>query len=177
MTVLPAHPLLPCLTRRLYALAAGAGLALLAASASVTPPAALELALGLLLGWRLAAAAHRRVHAQLSRERDEQIAALTRQVLTDPLTGLPNRALVLDRLRAAAARAVRSGTGFGVLYLDLDGFKAVNDRLGHAAGDDLLAAVALRLRDAVRADDTAGRMSGEELARWGCSCPVASDLA
>ena len=161
MTVLPAHPVLPPPARRPSLLAAGAGVVLLASTASVTPVAAVVLALGLLLGWRLAAAAHARVHAQLARERDEQIAALTRQVLTDPLTGLANRALVLDRLRAAA-RAVRSGTGFGVLYLDLDGFKAVNDRFGHAVGDDLLAAVANRLRDAVRTDDTAGRMSGDE---------------
>ena len=80
----------------------------------------------------------------------------------DTLTGLPNRALLADRLSQEMARARRGGNPFAVLLFDLDGFKAVNDTWGHAAGDRVLAAVAERARKCVRASDTVGRLGGDE---------------
>ncbi|HXF78495.1 MAG TPA: GGDEF domain-containing protein [Usitatibacter sp.] len=80
----------------------------------------------------------------------------------DTVTGLPNRALLADRLSQELARARRAGDGFAVLLFDLDGFKAVNDTWGHAAGDRVLAAVAERARKCVRASDTVGRLGGDE---------------
>jgi len=78
------------------------------------------------------------------------------------VTGLPNRALLADRLAQEAARARRASTGFAVLLLDLDGFKEVNDTWGHAAGDRVLAIVAERARKCMRASDTVGRLGGDE---------------
>jgi diguanylate cyclase (GGDEF)-like protein/PAS domain S-box-containing protein len=80
----------------------------------------------------------------------------------DVLTGLPNRTLLLERLRRALVRARRRGTGVGLIYCDLDGFKAVNDRFGHAAGDAALVEVARRLEAAVRESDTVARVGGDE---------------
>jgi len=80
----------------------------------------------------------------------------------DPLTALPNRALFFDRLEGAVARARREERRFALLFIDLDGFKAVNDRYGHDAGDYLLFEIARRLRAAIRDSDTAGRMGGDE---------------
>ena len=81
----------------------------------------------------------------------------------DSLTELPNRRLFTDRLNGAITRAT-SGSACALLCLDLDGFKDVNDRLGHAAGDVLLKNVAMRLKDSIRSDDTAARLGGDEFA-------------
>lgn len=82
----------------------------------------------------------------------------------DPLTGLPNRAMFEDRLDQALLRAERQGQGFALLYMDLDGFKPINDQCGHAAGDTMLRHVAERLLDSVRKSDTVARIGGDEFA-------------
>ncbi|SHF82254.1 putative bifunctional diguanylate cyclase/phosphodiesterase [Geodermatophilus nigrescens] len=90
--------------------------------------------------------------------------ALAHSVLHDGLTGLANRTLFADRVGQALRRTVRGGGSAAVVSVDVDGFKAVNDGLGHAAGDALLREVAARLRAAVRADDTVARIGGDEFA-------------
>lgn len=80
----------------------------------------------------------------------------------DALTGLPNRSLLADRLRMAIANSRRTGGGFSVLALDLDGFKKVNDALGHPIGDALLRVAAMRLADSMRDVDTLARVGGDE---------------
>jgi len=93
----------------------------------------------------------------------EKTRELSHQALHDTLTGLPNRALVLDRAEQLLARtARRPGTLSGALFIDIDGFKHVNDNLGHAAGDQLLKIVGERLQLAVRDHDTVGRLGGDE---------------
>jgi diguanylate cyclase (GGDEF)-like protein len=82
--------------------------------------------------------------------------------LRDTLTGLPNRALLLDRAEVALHDLTRTGRGLSILFLDLDGFKQVNDTFGHEAGDALLIEVARRLREGVRGVDTVARLGGDE---------------
>lgn len=152
----------------------------------------LTLALASFLGWRLARPLHRiralsrsiaegRVNTHLvvpselyevselaedlERMRArlvEQRAQLEHLALHDPLTGLANRALLEDRLRAAVVKARRERQPFALLLLDLDRFKEINDTLGHEAGDALLREVAARLRRSLRETDTAARLGGDE---------------
>jgi diguanylate cyclase (GGDEF)-like protein len=93
------------------------------------------------------------------RAAEEQIAYLAYH---DSLTGLPNRALLQEHLDLALARARRQGEAVGLLYLDLDGFKLVNDSLGHPAGDELLCHVTMRLSERRRGMDLLARQGGDE---------------
>jgi diguanylate cyclase (GGDEF)-like protein/PAS domain S-box-containing protein len=104
------------------------------------------------------------VTEQRRRERDldEAAAAADHRAAHDPLTGLPNRAVLLDRLRRAIATHRRHHRLAGLLYLDVDGLKAVNDGHGHAAGDALLVEVAHRLTESLREGDLCARLGGDE---------------
>jgi diguanylate cyclase (GGDEF)-like protein/PAS domain S-box-containing protein len=95
-------------------------------------------------------------------ERKHMEQELSEQALHDSLTGLPNRAFLADRLRHGLAEARRLGTSLGVVFLDVDHFKVINDSLGHTSGDDLLRHAADRITGAIRADDTAARFGGDE---------------
>jgi diguanylate cyclase (GGDEF)-like protein len=132
---------------------ASAGLVVLLAAVAAPPPAlpaafVVPASLGVLLALR----------ARLERERD----AMRRFALRDPLTGLANRRALDERLGYEIARHTRHGEHFAVVALDLDGFKAVNDRFGHDAGDELLCDAAHALVGAVRAQDTVVRLGGDE---------------
>ena len=96
--------------------------------------------------------------------RKENEERVWRQANFDFLTGLPNRSNFINRLTDTVTRARREGGGFAVLFLDLDGFKEVNDTLGHAAGDLLLQEVGGRLLSGIRASDTVARLAGDEFA-------------
>jgi diguanylate cyclase (GGDEF)-like protein len=85
-----------------------------------------------------------------------------RRSLHDQVTGLPNRALLRDRLEHALAQAKRNSLSLSLLFIDLDDFKRVNDSHGHEVGDKVLRTIAERLQSSVRADDTVGRQGGDE---------------
>src|SRR5262249_33466665 len=89
-------------------------------------------------------------------------ATLSRQALHDALTSLPNRVLLMDRLGETLARTRRHRRMCAVMYIDLDRFKTVNDKLGHAGGDQLLIAASHRIRETVRESDTLARVGGDE---------------
>jgi diguanylate cyclase (GGDEF)-like protein/PAS domain S-box-containing protein len=95
-------------------------------------------------------------------ERRRNAEELFHRAVHDPLTGLANRVLLVDRLTVALARADRQARRLGVLYVDLDGFKVVNDTWRHAVGDEVLRTVAQRLTAAVRPQDTVARFGGDE---------------
>jgi diguanylate cyclase (GGDEF)-like protein/PAS domain S-box-containing protein len=108
-----------------------------------------------------------RVEAQraLLREQERTRSALARiqeMAYTDPLTGLMNRRRMAERVENALWDARVDGGGLALLFLDLDRFKAVNDRLGHAAGDEVLAEIAVRLRSGLRRTDLLARLGGDE---------------
>jgi diguanylate cyclase (GGDEF)-like protein len=131
------------------------------------------IASGTLLGGLLGALLQRlSLESKLRLERSK----LDHMAHHDHLTGLPNRALLGDRLEHALARDRRAGKGTALLVVDLDGFKTVNDTFGHAAGDQLLAAVGARLREALRDEDTVARLGGDEFAvvASGLSDPAAA---
>ena len=98
----------------------------------------------------------------LYKQLEHQNRALESLALHDPLTGLPNRRLLMDRLLLGIAHAHRNKGNMAVVYLDLDGFKEINDTLGHDGGDALLKMVAARLVGAVRQEDTVARVGGDE---------------
>ena len=95
-------------------------------------------------------------------EIDAQRSELAARVGHDPLTGLPQATLAGDRLQVALQLASRNGTQVALLFIDLDDFKAINDRHGHAAGDHVLQLVASQLQSVVRAHDTVARVGGDE---------------
>jgi diguanylate cyclase (GGDEF)-like protein/PAS domain S-box-containing protein len=102
------------------------------------------------------------LHVEDVTQRKDAEAKLTELALHDPLTGLPNRLLLLDRLQRALARARRRRTQVALLFCDLDRFKVINDSLGHDVGDALLIAMARRLELMLRTQDTAARLGGDE---------------
>ena len=91
-----------------------------------------------------------------------EVGRLAQLSRTDPLTGLHNRRHLEEQLATAVSTARRHGHPLSVLFIDIDGFKEINDRLGYAAGDEVLRAVGERFRLAVRAEDIVGRWGGEE---------------
>src|SRR5690606_38797987 len=99
-----------------------------------------------------------------SLEREEMERQLQENAFRDALTGLPNRALLLDRLEQVMAASRRDQQPFAVLFLDLDDFKNINDSLGHIAGDQLIVQVAARLSEAMHETYTLGRLGGDEFA-------------
>ena len=103
-------------------------------------------------------------HASLALNHARAVEEAVHEALHDSLTGLPNRSLFLDRMRHALARAERESEPVAVLFCDLDGFKTVNDSLGHRTGDRLLVLVAERLSECLRPADTIARLGGDEFA-------------
>lgn len=106
--------------------------------------------------------ADRIIQAHESEERRAQAEQMHYMAYHDPLTGLPNRALFKDRFQHAADVAVRSGASVGIMFIDIDRFKVINDSLGHEGGDAVLVEVARRVRACLRVSDTACRLGGDE---------------
>ncbi|MEO6022675.1 MAG: diguanylate cyclase [Burkholderiales bacterium] len=118
------------------------------------------------------------LHAQSTAETAaSSLDELARSSQRDPLTGTPNRALMLDRLETAIVMARRHGTLIAVLFLDMDDFKHINDKLGHAVGDEVLQLVARRLESIVRESDTVSRHGGDEFLVLLAEISQASDAA
>ena len=119
------------------------------------------------------------VNARDVTERKAFEAQLTHQAFHDTVTGLANRALFVERVRDAIARARRTDGSLAVVFVDLDDFKTINDSLGHAAGDEVLIEVARRLDGAVRGADAAARFGGDEFAVLleGAGSQAAADAA
>jgi diguanylate cyclase (GGDEF)-like protein len=139
----------------------------LAAVLTVAHLAAAELASGsaqVVLHLLLSGAAAAGAAALAARRVRRTEADLAQLAFSDVLTGLANRALFTDRLELALRRTARSGGEVAVVFLDLDGFKSVNDSLGHAAGDRLIREVGRLLQSAVRSEDTLARLGGDEFA-------------
>lgn len=143
-------------------LAAGSGLGLaqttLALSIGIAAMGILMTTLGVSALDAHFAAHHERLARELQTANDE----LRNIALFDQLTGLPNRLLLDDRMNRALGHAKRSGNPFALMFIDLDGFKPINDTYGHAVGDDLLVAVGKRLQGALRNTDTVARTGGDE---------------
>ena len=118
----------------------------------------LLITLLLLLVYRVLAGSRRRAWGLVG----EKTGELAYRALHDPLTDLPNRALVLDRAEQVLARARRLGVSATALFVDIDGFKQINDRFGHHAGDEVLRQVGARLKTVLRDNDTVGRLGGDE---------------
>ena len=121
------------------------------------------LALYLALRLRKIMAKNERLKKYLAKLKDAE-RSLRKSAFLDPLTGLANRLLLMDRFEVAMRRARRSRKQFAVLMLDLNKFKAINDTYGHAAGDKVLITVAQRLVSIVRESDTVARLGGDEFA-------------
>jgi diguanylate cyclase (GGDEF)-like protein/PAS domain S-box-containing protein len=113
-------------------------------------------------GWFAVSAQDITERRRAEEELRDLTAALTERAVRDPLTGVANRTLLEERLRGTLARDARTGGTTGLLFLDLDGFKSVNDRHGHAVGDAVLRVVAERLSGVVRPSDTVARLGGDE---------------
>ena len=111
-----------------------------------------------LLLYRSLAGSRQRAWSLVEEKTDE----LEYRALHDPLTGLPNRSLVLDRAEQMLARSRRQDLPVTALLMDIDGFKQLNDRFGHEAGDEVLRQVAARLKTVLRENDTVGRLGGDE---------------
>jgi diguanylate cyclase (GGDEF)-like protein len=109
-------------------------------------------------------------------DKTELLRQVHRQALTDPLTGLTNRRHFVETLGTQQARVTAEGGGAGLLFLDLDGFKQVNDGLGHAAGDALLIDVAHRVAGCLGPDDTLARLGGDEFTVLSSSVNTEGDL-
>lgn len=120
---------------------------------SLVPALVGAVLVSLLVLWRI---------SRLAVERQEAHEQLRHAAGHDALTGLPNRRLILDRLAQSLARHARDQRPLSVMFIDLDGFKQVNDDRGHQVGDELLIGVARRLEELVRASDTVGRLAGDE---------------